>query len=38
MDYKNLIEKATDSFKKNKPYHIGIENKTNIIRKIREVK
>lgn len=38
MDYKNVIEKATDSFKNNKLYHIGIENKTNIIREIKEVK
>lgn len=37
-DYKDLLEKATQSFKKSKTYNIGIENKTNIIKEIKEVK
>lgn len=37
-DYKSLIEKATLSFKESKTYNIGIENKTNIIKEIKEVK
>lgn len=37
-DYKMLIEKANLSFKKGKKYNIGIENKTNIIKQINEVK
>ncbi|WP_426477853.1 hypothetical protein ACP3T3_22120 [Chryseobacterium sp. CBSDS_008] len=37
-DYKDLMEKATQSFKKSKIYNIGIENKTNIIKEIKEVK
>jgi len=36
-DYKALMEKATQSFKKSKAYNIGIENKTNIIREIKEI-
>jgi hypothetical protein len=38
QDYKNLIEKATLSLKESKKYHIGIENKTNMIKQIRDVK
>ncbi len=37
-DYKALLEKATQSFKNNKPFNIGIENNTNIIKEINEVK
>ncbi len=37
-DYKNLLEKATQSFKNSKTYNIGIENKTNIIKEIKEIK
>lgn len=37
-EYKSLMEKATQSFKKGKTYNIGIENKTNIIKEIKEVK
>lgn len=36
-DYKALMEKATQSFKKSKAYNIGIENKTNIIREMKEI-
>jgi len=36
-EYKSLMEKATRSFKKGKTYNIGIENKTNIIKEIKEV-
>ncbi len=35
-DYFSLIEKATRSLKESRSYDIGIENKTNIIREIRE--
>lgn len=38
QDYTHLIEKATLSLKTNKKYDIGIENKTNIIRQIKDVK
>lgn len=38
QDYKHLIEKATLSLKTSKKYDIGIENKTNIIRQIKDVK
>lgn len=38
QDYIHLIEKATLSLKKSKKYDIGIENKTNIIRQIKDVK
>lgn len=38
QDYPHLIEKATLSLKTNKKYDIGIENKTNIIRQIKDVK
>lgn len=37
-EYKSLMEKATQSFKKGKVYNIGIENKTNIIKEIKEAK
>lgn len=37
-DYKTLIEKANLSFKKGKAYNIGIENKTNMVKEINEVK
>jgi len=37
-EYKSLMEKATQSFKKGKAYNIGIENKTNIIKEIKEIK
>ncbi|WP_142725601.1 hypothetical protein [Chryseobacterium sp. ON_d1] len=37
-DYKTLMEKATQSLKKSKAYDIGIENKTNIIKEINEIK
>ncbi|MFC3758285.1 hypothetical protein ACFONJ_20085 [Chryseobacterium tructae] len=37
-DYKTLIEKANLSFKKGKAYNIGVENKTNIVKQINEVK
>ncbi|QBJ88569.1 hypothetical protein DDI74_21080 [Chryseobacterium gleum] len=36
-DYKTLMEKATQSFKKSKAYNIGIENKTNIIKEMKEI-
>ncbi len=35
-DYKDLLEKALKSSHRNKGYNIGIENKTNIIREMRE--
>ncbi|HAO06090.1 MAG TPA: hypothetical protein DCQ50_03665 [Chryseobacterium sp.] len=38
QDYTHLIEKATLSLKTNKKYDIGIENKTNIIRQIKDPK
>ena len=38
QDYTHLIENATLSLKTNKKYDIGIENKTNIIRQIKDVK
>ncbi|UKB85469.1 hypothetical protein LF887_07560 [Chryseobacterium sp. MEBOG06] len=37
-DYKTIMKKANQSFKKSKSFNIGIENKTNIIRQINEVK
>lgn len=37
-DYTALIEKANISFKKGKTYNIGVENKTNMIKQINEVK
>lgn len=36
-EYKSLLEKATQSLKKGKTYNIGIENKTNIIKEIKEI-
>lgn len=38
QDYNHLIEKATLSLKTSKKYDIGIENKTNIIRQIKDAK
>lgn len=37
-DYTELIEKANLSLKKGKTYNIGVENKTNMIKQINEVK
>lgn len=37
-DYKALMEKVNLSFKKGNLYNIGVENKTNIIKQINEVK
>lgn len=37
-DNKALMEKANQSFKKGKAYNIGIENNTNIIKQINEIK
>lgn len=37
-DYTALIEKANLSLKKGKTYNIGVENKTNMIKQINEVK
>jgi hypothetical protein len=37
-DSKALLEKANQSFKNSKPFNIGIENNTNIIKQINEVK
>ncbi|AZA80041.1 hypothetical protein EG347_22385 [Chryseobacterium sp. G0186] len=37
-DYKILMEKVNLSFKKGKTYNIGVENNTNIIKQINEVK
>lgn len=37
-DYNSLFEKAQQSYKRGKVYDIGIENNTNIIKEIREIK
>ncbi|ROI04615.1 hypothetical protein EGI16_08065 [Chryseobacterium sp. G0240] len=37
-DYNTLFEKAKQSFKRGKAFDIGIENNTNIIRQINEIK
>ncbi|QIY90473.1 hypothetical protein [Chryseobacterium gallinarum] len=37
-DYDALFEKAKQSFKRGKAYDIGIENNTNIIRQINDIK
>lgn len=37
-DYTVLMEKVTQSYKKGKSFDIGIENNTNIIRQVNEVK
>ncbi|MET3036974.1 hypothetical protein ABXT08_12765 [Chryseobacterium sp. NRRL B-14859] len=37
-DYNALFEKAKQSFKRGKAFDIGIENNTNIIRQINEIK
>ncbi|WP_261511428.1 hypothetical protein [Chryseobacterium paludis] len=36
--YKSLLDKLNQSLKKGKPFSIGIENKTNIIKQINDVK
>lgn len=38
FDYASLLEKLNQSYKKSKKYNIGIENKTNMIKEINEVK
>lgn len=37
-DYKTLLEKATQSHKRGKAFNIGIENNTNIIKQVNEVR
>ncbi|NIF06443.1 hypothetical protein F3J23_13425 [Chryseobacterium sp. Tr-659] len=37
-DYKTLMQKLDQSFKKGKAYNIGIENNTNIIKQINDIK
>lgn len=37
-NYKSLLDKLNQSLKKGKPFSIGIENKTNIIRQVNDVK
>lgn len=37
-NYSSLLEKANSSNKRNKAYDIGIENNTNIIKQINEIK
>ncbi|MCJ7935447.1 MAG: hypothetical protein MUW56_17940 [Chryseobacterium sp.] len=37
-DYKALMEKVTQSYKKGKAFNIGIENNTNVIKQVNEIK
>ncbi|WP_123912757.1 hypothetical protein [Chryseobacterium pennipullorum] len=37
-EYKALMQKTTESFKNGKAYNIGIENNTNIIRQVNDIK